>query len=212
MSPLPQEELFENGPALPCGFCYRSEFLTESEERELVGFIEDLPLENGRLGEYTAKRRVYGFGWGYDFREERLVEGPPLPPFLVPLQRKVAKWLDIPVARVAEALITEYAPGAAIGWHRDNEKFEHVVGVSLSGWCRMRLRPIRYRVHGRRRTRADIAALPLAPRSAYAMQGESRWEYQHSIPRVTELRYSITLRTLPRSVTPGRRRAERPLS
>ena len=212
MSPLPQGELFENGTVLPGGFCYHSAFLTENEERDLIGYIEDLPLENGRLGEYTAKRRVYGFGWGYDFRDKRLVEGPPLPPFLVPLQRKVAKWLDIPFNRVAEALITEYTPGAAIGWHRDNERFEHIVGVSLSGWCRMRLRPASYRIRGRRRMKADIATVPLAPRSAYVMQGESRWEYQHSIPRVTELRYSITFRTLPRSVTPGRRRTARPLS
>lgn len=197
MSPLPQGELFSTGIALPGGFCYRPDFLTPHEEEELISYIADLPLENGRLGEYTARRRVYGFGWGFDFRTESLIQGPPLPPFLVPLQRKVAKWLDIPAARVAEALITEYTPGAAIGWHRDNESFEHIVGVSLSGWCRMRLRPLSWRVRGRQRTRADIAALPLAPRSAYVMQGESRWQYQHSIPKVTALRYSITLRTLP---------------
>lgn len=183
--------------SLPNGFVYRPDFLTPAEEEELLGYFLDLPFEHSRLGEYVAKRRLIGFGWGFDFRAEKLVAGPPLPPFLHPLQRKVAKWLDIPVWRVAEALITEYTPGAAIGWHRDNEKFESIVGISLSGPCRMRLRPRSWRLYGRRRDKSDVTVLPLAPRSAYIMQGESRWQFQHSIPRVSELRYSITLRTLP---------------
>jgi len=34
------------------------------------------------------------------------------------------------------------------------------------------------------------------PRSAYLMRGPSRTEWEHSIPAVDELRYSITFRTL----------------
>lgn len=193
--------------SLPNGFVYRPDFLTCSEEEELLGYFLDLPFEHSRLGEYVAKRRLIGFGWGYDFRKEALVEGPPLPPFLQPLQRKVAKWLDIPTWRVAEALITEYTPGAAIGWHRDNESFEHIIGISLSGSCRMRLRPSSWRLHGRRRDRSDVVVLPLAPRSSYLMQGDSRWKFQHSVSPVSELRYSITLRTLPKGFTkPSTRR------
>ena len=210
MATAAQTSLFETGASLPNGFVYRPGFLTEEEERDIVAWIADLPLEHGRLGEYTAKRRVIGFGWGYDFREHRLVPGPPLPPPLHGPARKIAKWLDIPYARVAEALITEYPKGAAIGWHRDNESFEHIVGISLSGHCRMRLRPISWRVRGRRRTRDDVIVLPLAPRSAYIMQHESRWEYQHSVSPVEELRYSITFRTLPKSVMPARLTRSRP--
>lgn len=195
----PQPRLFDDAPPedYPGGFCVRNEFLTADEEAELIDWFTDLPFEHSRLGEYTAKRRVIGFGWGYDFREQRLVEGPALPAFLQPLKRKVAKWLDIPAARVVEALITEYPPGAAIGWHRDNETFEHIIGISLSGPCRLRLRPRAWRMRGKRRTKADVRQALLLPRSAYIMQGESRWEYQHSIARVSRLRYSITLRTLP---------------
>jgi alkylated DNA repair dioxygenase AlkB len=191
-----QRPLFDTGTSLPNGFVYRPDFLTSEEEAELLSYFLDLPFSHSRLGEYVSKRRVIGFGWGYDFREKKLVPGPPLPPFLAPLQRKVAKWLDIPSWRVAEALITEYTPGSAIGWHRDNESFEYIVGVSLSGWCRMRLRPLSWRD----RSREEVFALPLEPRSAYIMQKDARWKYQHSVPKVEGLRYSITLRTLPDTV------------
>jgi alkylated DNA repair dioxygenase AlkB len=36
----------------------------------------------------------------------------------------------------------------------------------------------------------------LEPRSIYVIRGPARWQYQHSIPPVENLRYSITFRTL----------------
>lgn len=198
MTATRQQSLFqETSTSLPNGFVYRPDFLTLEEEAEVVSYIGDLPFSHSRLGEYVAKRRIIGFGWGFDFREHKLIPGPPLPPFLTPLQRKIGKWLDIPPARVAEALLTEYTPGSAIGWHRDNESFDSIIGISLSGWCRMRLRP-RWRTV--KRHPKEVLSLALAPRSAYILQHESRWDFQHSIPKVTELRYSITFRTLPKSV------------
>lgn len=193
---LMQESLFSESPAFPGGFALRNEFISPEEENELVGYFTDLPLSHGRLGEYFSKRRVYGFGWGYDFRAQKLVPGPPLPAFLVPLARKVAKWLDIPKARVVEALITEYPKGAGIGWHRDNESFEHIIGVSLSGPSLLRLRPYSWRDRIKSEG-GSVVSVPLAPRSAYLMSTDARWRYQHSILPVPALRYSITLRTLP---------------
>ena len=38
--------------------------------------------------------------------------------------------------------------------------------------------------------------IELLPRSAYLITGESRQDYEHSIPPVDSLRYSITFRTL----------------
>lgn len=199
-----QPALFDTGTTLPNGFVYRPEFLTREEEAELLGYFLDLPLEHPTTEEYAAKRRVMNFGWSFHVEEDRLVKGPPLPPFLAPLQRKVAKWLDIPVTRIVEALVTEYTSGAAIGWHRDNETCDVIIGVSLGSWCRMRLRPISSRTRGRR-TRKDVIWINLEPRSIYVMQKESRWLYQHSIPKVEGLRYSITLRTLPAGMkTPAR--------
>jgi alkylated DNA repair dioxygenase AlkB len=188
-----QKTLFDRPIRLPNGFIYRPDFLTREEEAELVGYIEDLPLVNGKgSAGYYAKRRYLNFGWGYDFSKKKMIPDGDLPPFLKPLQRKVAKWLDIPASRVVEALISEYTKGSGIGWHRDNEPVEHIVGISLSGWCRLRLRP-----YERPRRASSVISLPLEPRSAYLMQKDARFNYQHSIPSVEALRYSITLRTLP---------------
>lgn len=41
-----------------------------------------------------------------------------------------------------------------------------------------------------------MPASQLVPRSAYVMQGDIRWRWQHHIPPAKELRYSITFRTL----------------
>lgn len=204
---LLQESLFAFAPAVPEGFSYRPNFITKEEEVELLSYIADIPLENGRLGEYVAKRRVYGFGWGYDFRTHTLLPGPPLPPFLTPLARKVAKWLDIKKTCVVEALITEYPKGAGIGWHRDNENFEHIVGISLQSPALLRLRPFSIRDRVRNGTQS-IVTVPLLPCSAYLLQGSARWKAQHSIAPVPALRYSITFRTLPNTTSLRRPRAE----
>lgn len=212
-----QAKLFDTGTNLPSGFVYRPDFLTTEEEAELLAYFMDLPFERSTSAEgYVAKRRIINFGWSYDFDTGKLIPGPPLPPFLTPLARKIAKWLDIPKARVAEALISEYEPGAAIGWHRDNESFESIIGISLSGWAKMRLRPLEsardMRLRGKPRSGKEVVTLDLEPRSAYLMQKDSRWKFQHSIPKLSMLRYSITFRTLPPSVKiprPGSRSIHR---
>lgn len=87
-------------------------------------------------------------------------------------------------------LCTEYPPGTPIGWHIDAPHFETIVGLSLAGKARMRFRPYA--------AKNDKAAIALDPerRSAYVMQGDIRWRWQHHLPPTKELRYSITFRTL----------------
>lgn len=84
-------------------------------------------------------------------------------------------------------LVTEYAPGAAIGWHRDKAIFAEVVGISLLSPCRFRFR----RKHAGAWQRAAIVA---EPRSAYLLAGPARTEREHSILPMDRLRYSITFR------------------
>jgi alkylated DNA repair dioxygenase AlkB len=86
--------------------------------------------------------------------------------------------------------IIEYAPGAGIGWHRDRPQFGKVVGISLLAPCRLRFR----RTPGEGKW--ERAALDLAPRSLYVLDGEVRGVWQHSIPPLQSLRYSVTFRTL----------------
>jgi len=64
-----------------------------------------------------------------------------------------------------------------------------VVGFSLGASCRFRFR--------RGQTGAwETAELLLQPRSIYVLDGAARNEWQHSIPAVKELRYSITFRSM----------------
>ncbi len=183
--------LFDTPRSLPNGLVYKPDFLTRDEEEILLAYIGNLPLFHAPYREYTANRRIMNFGWSFDFRKNRLVPGPELPTFLKPVQYKIAKWLGIEKRRVAEALITEYSKGTQLGWHVDNESFETIVGISLGSWSRIRFRPLRSR------NKNDIITLELEPRSAYIMQGQVRWEWQHSVMPVPDLRYSITFRTLP---------------
>jgi alkylated DNA repair dioxygenase AlkB len=88
-----------------------------------------------------------------------------------------------------QALVTEYAPGAGIGWHRDKNVFNEIIGISLLASCVFRLR----RSVGSSWERANVV---VDARSAYLLSGPARTEWEHSIPAVDALRYSITFRNL----------------
>jgi alkylated DNA repair dioxygenase AlkB len=110
-------------------------------------------------------------------------------PFLLPLRERAAAFAGLAPDRLQHVLITEYRPGAAIGWHRDRANFGDVIGVSLVSPCTFRMRR-------RCGTSWEGAAMRLDRRSVYLMRGPSRDEWEHSIPAVDELRYSITFRSM----------------
>jgi len=190
--PAEQADLFGGALALPEDFVYQPDFISVAEERELLAGIRQLTLEDAKYREYTARRRVAYFGFAYDFSANRLGEAAPVPAFLLPLRAKLARWMGIDAERFAHALVNEYRPGTPLGWHRDAPDFDLVAGVSLGGRARMRFR--RYPPG-----KDKPLALELEPRSAYQLNGASRWRWQHSIPPTPELRYSITFRTLRKS-------------
>ena len=175
--------------AWPEGFDYRAELITDAEERALVERFADLPFKEFEFHGYTGKRRTVSFGRRYDFADERLHEATEIPDFLLPLRDAAAAFAALAPERLRHALVTEYAPGAGIGWHRDKAVFDEVVGVSLVAPCRFRLR----------RHRADAwerVTVLAQPRSAYLLRGPARTEWEHSIPPVEALRYSVTFRNL----------------
>lgn len=136
---------------------------------------------------------MVSYGASYDYGAGDLVPAPPVPGFLLPLRDKVASWAGISPEEFAYALINEYRPGTPLGWHRDRPEFGDVAGVSLGTPARMRLR--RHPPGPREKS----IAIDLEPRSAYLIQGEARWNWQHSVPPTPGLRYSITFRTLRRA-------------
>src|SRR5690606_17769067 len=125
----------------------------------------------------------------YDFAEQKLHAAGTIPDFLLPVRQAAAGFSGIAAAGLVQALVTEYSPGSAIGWHRDRSVFGDVVGISLLSPCVFRLR----RKAGARWERYAVTA---EPRSAYLLHGAARTEWEHSIPAVPELRYSITFRTV----------------
>jgi alkylated DNA repair dioxygenase AlkB len=178
-----------NAPLLPEGLKYQTEVITADEEAQLVRHIETLPLKEFDFHGFVGKRRVISFGWRYDFNERDLRKADDIPPFLLSTRARVAAFAGLDPSDLRHVLITEYAPGAAIGWHRDKGVFAEVVGVSLLSPCRLRFR--------RKRDSAwQRAAIVIEPRSAYFLGGPARSEWEHSIPPVERLRYSITFRNI----------------
>lgn len=184
-----QPGLFEAERLSPEGLRYSADLITAAEEQTLAAQIAQLPFQPFEFHGYLGKRRVVSFGWRYDFGREAVAPAESPPDFLGGLRDRVAAFADQPPNVFQQVLVTEYAAGAGIGWHRDKAVFGEVVGVSLLEGCRLRFRR-------RGRTGWERRNLDLAPRSAYLLAGPARTDWEHSISPMEALRYSITFRTL----------------
>jgi alkylated DNA repair dioxygenase AlkB len=192
----PQFDLFgraretpESSQPLPGGFRYEPDLISVQEESAAIAHIRELPFREFEFHGYTGKRRVVSFGWHYDFSARTLRKADDIPEFLLALRPTAARFAGLVPEALQHVLVTEYGPGAAIGWHRDKAVFGEVVGISLLAQCVFRLR--RELKDGWERV--NVIA---APRSAYLLSGAARSEWEHSIPPVDALRYSITFRNL----------------
>lgn len=184
-----QLSFFDSRPSTPEGFKYQSEMLMPETEGLLLGEIRNLPFRDFEFHGYTGKRRVVSFGWRYDFNERLLRKADDIPAFLLPLRESAARFAELEPDVLRHVLVTEYSEGAPIGWHRDKAEFGEVIGVSLLAPCVFRLR----RKIGETWERVSIIA---EPRSMYLLSGPSRTEWEHSIPPVEALRYSVTFRAV----------------
>ncbi|HEY4648262.1 MAG TPA: alpha-ketoglutarate-dependent dioxygenase AlkB [Gemmatimonadales bacterium] len=178
-----------NGVTLPEGFQYQPDLLSSEQEQRLLDQMRGLPFKEFQFQGFVGKRRVVSYGWRYDFNERVIRKAEDIPAFLLPLREAAAGFAGLAPEQLVQVLLTEYDAGASIGWHRDKKNFGDVIGISLLSACRFRFR----RKAGSGWERASLMA---EPRSAYLLRGPSRTEWEHSIPAVDALRYSITLRTL----------------
>jgi alkylated DNA repair dioxygenase AlkB len=178
----------EPSATAPSGFRYWPDAFTAAEERDWLREIEALPFKPFEFHGYLGKRRIVSFGWRYDYAGRALRESAPMPAFLLPLRERAATHAGLAADSLQQALVTEYEAGVTIGWHRDKPMFEDVVALSFLSPCRLRLR----RKQGGRWERW---AQQIAPRSLYRLSGPARHDWEHSIPPVESLRYSVTFRT-----------------
>ena len=186
----PQLDAFGAGPAMPQGFAYRPDAITVEQERELLDQISTLPFKAFEFRGFEGKRRTVSYGWRYDFNQQQLQRADPVAEFLLPARAIGARFAGLEPEDLEQVTVIEYSPGSAIGWHKDRPMFGDVVGISLVSPARFRFR--------RRAGKGEPwerAALMVEPRSVYLLRGPARDEWEHSIPPVDTLRYSITMRT-----------------
>ena len=177
--------------AAPDGLEYHEDFVTPSEEAQLVAVMDQLDYRPVTMRGQVARRTVRHYGLDYAYETGELVPADPLPDSMLWLRDRCAALLGREPQDLVQVLVSRYPEGAGIGWHRDAPMFgSKIAGVSLRAPCRMRFQ----------RTPKDepreTYALELAARSAYVLSGPARWSWQHSIPATKDLRYSVTFRTL----------------
>jgi alkylated DNA repair dioxygenase AlkB len=163
--------------------------ISPDSERSLLREIAPLPFKEFQFHGFEEKRRVVSFGWRYDFSENKALPADPIPPFLLEVFPKVHGVIGFAVPDLEHVVVTEYAPGAPVGWHKDKPVFGDVMGLSLASACTFRLR--KSDGHGH----CERVSLRVEPRSAYLLSGPARWSWEHRIPPVEQLRYSITFRS-----------------
>jgi alkylated DNA repair dioxygenase AlkB len=171
------------------GFRYREQVIGEAEEVALAAELEKLALKPFEFHGYFGNRRVVNFGLKYDFGRRSVEKADDMPSFLDDLLSRAAHFAGCERDAFRQVGVNEYRAGAGIGWHKDKPQFGIVVGVSLLTPATMRFR----RSHGENWIRTSRT---LQPRSIYVLSGEARTDWEHSIPTLDALRYSITFRTL----------------
>jgi alkylated DNA repair dioxygenase AlkB len=181
--------MFSGAVSVPLGLRYASDAISPAQEGDLVAAMADLPFREFEFQGFLGKRRVVSFGWRYDFNGGGMKEAEPIPAFLSDAREATARFAGLHAEHLQHVLLTEYQPGATIGWHRDRPNFDDVMGISLLAPCPFRLRRKRGGGWERYTFMAD-------PRSVYLLRGPARTEWEHSIPALDALRYSITFRSL----------------
>jgi alkylated DNA repair dioxygenase AlkB len=184
-----QIDLFGASPALPEGLVYREDFIGRAEEAALIDQLAALPFRPFEFQGFLGKRETVSFGWSYRFDGSGLAPAEPIPDWLLPLRAHAAAFAGVADEAIEHALLIRYGEGAGLGWHRDRPVFDDVVGISL-------LAPAPLRFRRKAGAKWERFTLEVEPRSAYLLRGEARSIWEHSIPPVETLRYSVTFRTM----------------
>jgi DNA oxidative demethylase len=163
--------------------------ITREEEHLLLERFNEIGWEPIVIRGQAARRTARHFGLSYDYESRTPRPGEAIPEWIEPPRRAAAELAGVRPETLVEALVQRYPAGSTIGWHRDAPAFGTVVGISLLGRARLRFQ------RGRREQRRTWE-VQLEPRSGYVLAGDARRFWEHSIPPITELRYSITFRTL----------------
>ena len=174
---------------LIAGLSYCEDVIGSAEEQSLIDHLAAADLSPFRFHGWLGNRKTQSFGWRYDFDDASFSPAEPIPEWLSPVRDTAARFAGVEPDDFVHVLLARYDPDAGIGWHRDRDVFDKVVGISLGTSATLRFRR-------RKPGGFDRASLDVAPRSAYLLSGEVRWDWEHRITPGDKLRFSITFRTL----------------
>jgi alkylated DNA repair dioxygenase AlkB len=129
-------------PKRPEGLRYQAALISTNDEAALIERVRTLPFREFDFHGFLGKRRVVSFGWKYDYSSQRIQKAEDIPDYLLSLRALAALFANLQPEALPQALVTEYAEGAGIGWHRDKAVFGQVVGISLLSPFTLRFRKL----------------------------------------------------------------------
>lgn len=153
------------------GLKYLSNFISKEQEAELLSTIDSFSWSN------ELKRRTQHYGYKYDYSKKKIDDQMYLGP--------LPSWLKVYTERLIQdnffleepdqVIINEYLPGQGIGRHIDCITCftNTVASLSLGSTCAM---DFENQKDGKKGT------MILAPLSLLVLQGQSRYDWLHSIP------------------------------
>ncbi len=171
--------------AMPEGLRDAQGFLSEAEESALLARFSTLEFGEMTMRGVMARRRVIEYGWHNSFESVRMTEAAPIPAFLRPSAIGPRRSRTSTPAACRRGCCSSTRPARQSAGPR-------CAGVRGGGrdfaWRGVPL-PLSPRPHARL---WETFELDLQPRSIYVLEGPARSEWEHGIPAVKSLRYSIT--------------------
>jgi alkylated DNA repair protein (DNA oxidative demethylase) len=172
----------------PDGLDYVADFLSGTEQDALLHELYCLIYTHDKFRDRIMKRGYAQFGQYYVAAGRKLVDAPPIPPFLQAVIEKAAPYYPQGI-EFAQCIATWYPCNAGIGWHTDAPRFgDYILAISLASPARLQFRP--------NKSKAVSFEITATPGSLYVMHGIARWQYQHRIIPVKVERYSLTFRSV----------------
>ena len=153
------------------GLKYVSDFLTETEEKELVATIDR------REWLSDINRRVQHYGWRYDYKARKVDSSMylgPLPDWACDLGRRLVEERLVPQPP-DQVIVNEYVENQGIHRHADADSFsDGIATISLLESWEM--------VFREKDTKRKVGRV-LHRRSVAVMTGDARYRWTHEIPK-----------------------------
>ncbi|MCC9168798.1 alpha-ketoglutarate-dependent dioxygenase AlkB [Pontibacter harenae] len=151
------------------GLLLYHDFISKSMEDELINEIDS------QIWVVDYNRRLQYYGYRNELEAPyNLVEFPvPMPPLIYQLSQQAVEQ-NIVSIQPDQVILNEYFPGEGLRPHKDRNYFENqICGVNLGSGCIMKF----IKIKG-----GDVVDVEVPTRSAYVMQDEARYKWNHSIP------------------------------